>query len=146
MSQCQHVRPGRRLLVVAAIVLVGGLAACSSTSRVQVRCDPTINEGLLLTVDLVQVNDDEARQIQQTGDQWFYSDLRRQLSLRTKTVAVEGGCSEKIELTRSKRHDILAVVADYHGSTQMIFKTKKEWLGKTLELDLHDTHLTLEED
>lgn len=145
MSRSEPASPVRRLLVVSALLLAGSLTACSSTSRVTVGCDPTINNGLLLTVDLVQVNDEEARQIQQTGDQWFYSDLRRQLSLRTKTIAVEGGCHETVELTRQKHHEMLAVIADYHGATQMVFKTKQEWLGKKLTLRLHDTYLTIEE-
>jgi hypothetical protein len=145
MTRVRPARLRRWSLAAACSLLIGALGACSSTSRIEVRCDPSINEGLLLTVDLVQVSDEEARQIQQTGDQWFYSDLRRQLALRTKTIAVEGGCSQKVELTRHKHHDILAVIADYHGSTQMVFKGKKEWLGRTLDLGLHDTHLTIEE-
>jgi hypothetical protein len=125
-------------------------AGCASSSSISVRCDPRINDGLLLTVDLVQIADAEVPQIKQAGDQWFYSDLRRQLEPRTKTVAVTGGCSKEVQLEPRKGYDTLAVIADYksagsdtsRGSIQFVPKT--EWRGKTLRLDVHDSALTIQ--
>jgi hypothetical protein len=137
---------GLAALVCAALA---SAPACTSTTSFQLSCDPVVNDGLLLTVDLIQVNEDEALQIRQAGDNWFYSDLRRQLSLRTRTVAVEGSCRTKVTLTHHKKHDILAVVADYQfpasdrTQTHMQFKSKNEWRGKKLELQIHNTYLNV---
>lgn len=138
-------------LVLTALLAVPTLllAGCSSTTQLHFACDPQVNGGLLLTIDLVEVNQAEAQQIRQVGDQWFYSDLRRQLGLRTRTIAVRGGCAESVDLQRQKGYDILAVISDYQFATSdtskghMQFFSKDQWLGKKLVVDIHDTYLTV---
>lgn len=132
---------------LAALVLAAG---CASQSNLNVICDPVVNDGLLLTVDLVQVNDMEAQQIQQLGEEWFYSDLRRQLAMRTRTVALEGNCKTTVTLSLHKDYDILAVIADYQfapgdrSQSHMQFKNAKEWKKSTLDIKVHNAYLTVE--
>lgn len=132
----------------AAALLLALAAGCASSSSLHFRCDPEINEGLLLTVDLVQVNEAEIAQIRQAGDQWFYSDLRRQLEPRTRTVAVEGGCDTTVKLTPRKGYDTLAVVSDYKSSGSssgnMQFHPKTAWKGKTLQVRVGGSTLSVQ--
>jgi hypothetical protein len=139
------------ILSVPAVVAFLLASGCASSASVSFHCDPRINDGLLLTVDLVQIADAEMPQIKQAGDQWFYSDLRRQLEPRTKTVAVAGGCAKEVQLEPRKGYDTLAVIADYksaggdtsRGSIQ--FLPKAAWRGKTLRVQVHDTMLNVEQ-
>jgi hypothetical protein len=134
----------RKSLALLAAVLVSG---CASATNLRFRCEPQINETLLLTIDLVQVNEEEIAQIRQTGDQWFYSDLRRQLEPRTRTVAVEGGCDTRVSLEPRKGYDTLAVISDYKagGSAagNMQFRSKEQWKGKTLDVQVGNSVLTI---
>ncbi len=131
-----------------ALALLALLAAgCASPSTLSFRCDPDINDGLLLTIDLVQVNEAEAAQIRQSGDQWFYSELRRQLEPRTRTVAVEGGCNTSVKLTPVKGYDTLAVISDYksagNSSGNLVFREKAAWKGKKMEVQVQNAVLTI---
>lgn len=147
---------GRAGLVVAAVcVLAGG--SCGVTSKLSRKsalhfaCGPQVNEGVLLTIDVVLVNEVEAAQIRQVGDGWFSSPLRRQLELRTTTIAVRGGCDEKVEIAKQKGYEILAVIAEYASAGtgaaggNMQFRTKKEWEGKKLEVSVQNAYLTISE-
>lgn len=147
----QKITRGRRAGEATLIVLLAALTlGCSSQTTFQVVCDGRINNGLLLTIDLVQVSEEEAQQIRQEGKDWFYSDLRRQLQPRTRTIAVRGGCRESVGLSPQKGYKVLAIVADYQFETtdptrgHMEFRNKDEWHGKRLELAVHDTYLTIE--
>lgn len=144
--------------VGAALTL--GAIGCASSSTAHFVCDARVNDGLLLTIDLIEVADEEAQQIRQTGDDWFYSDLRRQLAGRTKTIAVKGGCDERIDLTvltakekvlrKKKGYGILAVIGDYQTrggeriSGSMQFLDREQWKGKTTLVRVHDAYLTIE--
>jgi hypothetical protein len=136
----------RKCLLLTLLVLAAG--GCASSSTLRFRCEPQINEALLLTIDLIQVNEAEIVQIRQTGDQWFYSELRRQLEPRTRTVAVEGGCDTKVSLTPRKGYDALAVISDYKsgGSSagNMQFRSKEQWKGKTLDVKVGNSVLTIQ--
>lgn len=142
----------RRIAPPAFLALLALLAlsmGCASPASLHFRCEPQINEGLLLTVDLIQVNDAEAPQIRQAGDQWFYSDLRRQLEPRTRTVAVQGGCDTTVQIAGRKGYDTLAIVADFKtgsgsGGT-LQFRSKKEWDGKKLLLRVQGNTLIVTE-
>jgi hypothetical protein len=135
----------RKCLLLALAALAVG---CASSSTLRFRCEPQINEGLLLTVDLVQVNEAEIAQIRQAGDQWFYSDLRRQLEPRTRTVAVEGGCDTKVSLQPRKGYDTLAVISDYksggNAAGNMQFRPKEQWKGKMLDVRVGGAVLTIQ--
>jgi len=142
---------GRRILTVAigaALVLL--TAGCASQSVVRFLCDSRVNDGVLLTIDLIQVNESEAAQIRQVGSKWFYSPLRPQLALRTKTIAVKGGCAETVELAKPKKgYDILAIVAEYQTATSdrpegnMVFRMKKDWQGERLLVAVRDAYLSV---
>ena len=132
------------------VILLAALAAgCASPSAFRFRCEPEINEGLLLTVDLVQVNDSEIAPIRQTGDEWFYSDLRRQLEPRTRTVAVQGGCDTTVKIAPQKGYDTLAIISDFKSGTgsagNMQFRPKAQWKGKTLQVRVQGSLLTIQE-
>ena len=147
MRKRRSLAAARRALPV--LLLVGALAGCASPASLHFRCEPQINEGLLLTVDLIEVSDAEVPQIRQAGDQWFYSDLRRQLEPRTRTVAVQGGCDTVVKLPPRKGFDTLAVIADFKsgsGATgNMQFRPKGDWAGKSLLLRVQGNVLTLQE-
>jgi hypothetical protein len=137
------------LALCGGAALLAVLAGCASSTSLRFRCDPEINEGLLLTVDLVQVNESEVPQIRQAGDQWFYSDLRRQLEPRTRTVAVQGGCDTTVKLESRKGYDTLAILSDFKsgsGSTSSVqFRQKAEWQGKSLQLRIQGSTLIIQE-
>ncbi len=139
----------QRIAPLVLLALAALLASCASPAALHFRCEPQINEGLLLTVDLVQVNDAEAPQIRQAGDQWFYSDLRRQLEPRTRTVAVQGGCDTTVQLPARKGYDTLAIISDFKSGSgaggSMQFRAKKEWDGKKLLLRVQGNNLIVQE-
>jgi hypothetical protein len=131
------------------VVFSAALAAsCASTSSFHFRCDPLVNEGLLLTIDLVQINEAEVAPIRQAGDQWFYSDLRRQLEPRIRTLAVEGRCDTTVKLAPRKGYDTLAVISDYKSNGDsagtLQFWQKKDWKGKTLQVRVGATTLSIQ--
>lgn len=147
-----------------AMIAIAGLAiltgACSSTSQAQFNCDSHINDGLLLAIDLVEVTDEEVKQIQEAGDDWFTSPARDQLRNRIKTISVPGGCSENVELAsltssekylrKKKGYGTLAVIAEYQTITgdstkpRMIFKDRTQWKGKTTLFRVHEDYLSVE--
>jgi hypothetical protein len=139
----------RRPALLALLAVMALLAGCASPASLHFRCEPQINEGLLLTVDLIQVNDAEAPQVRAAGDQWFYSDLRRQLEPRTRTVAVQGGCDTTVSLPSRKGYDTLAIVSDFKSGSgsggNMMFRPKKEWDGKKLLLRVQGNQLIVQE-
>lgn len=145
-------KPPQRALTAASIgaaaLLAGLLAGCASPATFQFTCTPDINDGLLLTVDLVQVDEAEAAQIRQLGEQWFYSDLRRQLAPRLSTVAVEGGCNTTAKITAQKGYETLAIVSDYKGggagaSGNVQTRGKGQWKGKKLQVQVGSASLTV---
>ena len=74
-----------------------------SQTTIFVTCDGRVNDGVLLTLDFVQVNDAEAREINGlVGAEWFYSDLRNSLKLRTETITVSGNCETQLPLLFKK--------------------------------------------
>lgn len=140
----------RALQTIVCAALIVTASACASHSVVRFLCDSRVNDGVLLTIDLIQVNESEAAQIRQAGSKWFYSPLRPQLALRTKTIAVKGGCSETVELAKpQKGYDILAIVAEYQTATtdrpegNMVFRMKKDWQGERLLVSVRDTYVSV---
>lgn len=147
--------------VTIAFVVVGLLtmASCSSTTVVDFACASEVNEGLLLTIDVVQIDDSEMQQVRQLASDWFSSDLRRQLEFRTKTITVRGNCAERVEFAAKKGFDVLAVIADYYSAaedptdTYMKFLSKKEigrgikvmfWKGDKLEIRVEEDQLAVQ--
>ncbi len=143
-------RGGALLATALGAAVVLGTVGCASQTVVRFLCDSRVNDGVLLTIDLIQVNESEAAQIRQAGGKWFYSPLRPQLAMRTKTIAVKGGCAETVELAKAQKgYDILAIVAEYQtaptdrGEGNMIFRTKKDWQGEKLLVSVRDTYLSV---
>ena len=142
----KHGKPANRLRLGIGTLLVAALmTGCATSSTLRFDCERTINDGLLLTIDVVQITDQEEEEIRQVGDDWFYSDLRRQLGARTQTVGAEGGCRETVVLRPLKGYDRLAVIADYQFEgrqtrAQMEFR---DWEGTTLRVRVGNRHLTI---
>ncbi len=132
-------------LALLALLAVG----CASSSTLRFRCEPVINDELLLTTDVILIQDSEIAAVRETGDQWFYSDLRRQLEPRTRTVAVEGGCDTSVKVAPRKGYDVLAVISDYKStgssSGNMQFLRKEQWKGKTMQVRVGASTLTIQE-
>jgi len=134
--------------------------ACSSTSQALFQCDSHINDGLLLAIDLIEVDDEEVKQIQDAGKDWFTSPVRDQLRNRTKTISVPGGCQETVELQslsssekylkKKKGYGTLAVIAEFQTSSgdsskpHMIFRPRDQWKGKTVVLRIHEDYIAIE--
>ena len=153
-------RYSKTVLAGLAVVLAITNWACSSTSQAQFSCDARINDGLLLAIDLVQVNDEEVKQIQAAGEEWFTSPVRDQLRNRTKTISVPGGCSESVELEsltttekylkKKKGYGTLAVIAEYQtisgdsSKPNIVFRTRQEWKGKKTLFRVHEDYLSVE--
>ena len=124
------------------------LPFAGSSATLRFRCEPVINDGLLLTTDVITLEESEIAAVRETGDEWFYSELRRQLQPRTQTVAVQGGCDTAVEIAPRKGYDVLAVISDYKstGSStgNMQFLRKEEWKGKTLQVRVGASTLTIQ--
>jgi hypothetical protein len=135
---------GTGALALLALLAVG----CASSSTLHFRCEPVINDELLLTTDVIVIQDSEIAAIRDTGDEWFYSELRRQLEPRTRTVAVEGGCDTAVQIAPRKGYDTLAVISDYKGAGSatgnMRFLRKEEWKGKKLQVKVGAGTLTIQ--
>ena len=144
---------------IAGIIALTGLG-CASSSLVQLACqDPVVNEGLVLTVDLVLVGELDARDIQRMGaEEWFYSDQRRALEDYKTSVSVETargapsrGCNRTVTLPtlkgrEKKELNRLAVIADYKsgggsggGSVEIL--RQDQWSGRTVQVSLFEGHL-----
>jgi hypothetical protein len=154
------------LIIGTALKMAGVLAvcalgwACASTSKAVFTCDSRINDGLLLAIDLIEVTDEEVKQIQDAGEHWFTSPVRDQLRHRIKTISVPGGCHEIVELqslTRSEKYlrkkkgyGTLAVIAEYQtisgdsSKPHMVFRSRKEWKGRTTRFKVHENYITVE--
>lgn len=143
-SSMRRHRAGVGAVALLALLAVG----CASSSTLRFRCEPVINDELLLTTDVILIQDSEIAAVRETGDQWFYSDLRRQLEPRTRTVAVEGGCDTAVQIAPRKGYDVLAVISDYKstGSStgNMQFLRKEEWKGKKLQVKVGASTLTIQ--
>ena len=146
--------PAPLRFVCGALVIFAGLTlgACSTSSTFNFEAEPRINNGLLLTIDLVQVTDSEEQQIRDLGDEWFYSDLRRRLGSRTRTVTLEGSDRKTVTLVPDKgcKECVrLAIIADYqfddgrNQKTQMEFRGKESWRGKSMRVKVFDRYLTI---
>jgi hypothetical protein len=150
--------PVARAALPAVMLTALGLASgCATTATVRFSCDRQINEGLLLTVDVVQVDEREAQEILRIGDDWFYSDLRRQLSPRTTTISVETpsdavavrACDRTVSVSPRKGYDTLLVIADYKGvgsdsgQRHLELIEKPQWKGGTVRVALRDSYLTV---
>ena len=148
--QTTESKPPYRL--VPLLILLALSVGCASSSTFQFGCDNPINDGLLLTVDLVQIDDAEERQIREVGEDWFYSDLRRQLGARTRTITVEGGCRQTVTVPLIKDYERLAVIADYQfegrdrRKGQIEFLGKNAWRGKKLTVRVLNTYLIVTRD
>ncbi len=138
--------PARWLVRLTGALAVAVLASgCASQTVFNFECERMINDGLLLTIDVIQISDREEEEIRQVGDEWFYSDLRRQLGSRTRTVAAEGGCRDTVALARQKGYDRLAIIADYQFEgrqtrAQMEFM---DWQGETMRVRVQNRYLTI---
>lgn len=148
-----------RLCVVVACCALG--CGCASTSQAVFTCDSHINDGLLLAIDLIEVTDEEVKQIQEAGETWFTSPAREQLRHRTKTISVPGGCHETVELqslTRSEKflrkkkgYGTLAVIAEYQtisgdsSKPNIVFRERKDWKGRTTRFSVHENYIAVEE-
>ncbi len=149
--------PCSTMMVLPLVMLVTTLCACSSTSRVTFLCDHQVNDGIVLTIDLIEVADDEVQQIQSAGRDWFYSPLRREMAHRIKTVTVKGDCDTTVDLSKlgakekvlrkRKGYGTLAIIAEYKSSYDrghMRFLPYKQWKGKTFVVRVHNINLTID--
>lgn len=148
------------LFVLAVLAMV--LCGCGSSGAGKVgkrgggnatlflKCAARINEGLVVTVDLVQTSEQEAQQIRQLGSEWFYSELRKQVASRSQTIAVTGGCNEAIRVMGRRGYEVLAILADYRSQggsipeATMHFREWGEWRGKKLVVSLNEGDLKVE--
>ncbi len=143
--------------LLAAIALFS--SGCSGISgKVDFRCGPAINGGLLLTVDVIRATEAETQQIQQQGEKWFYNDMRFALRNRVQTItfpAPDGQlrCDRTIVFEPIKgreERDLknLVVIADYKYQTPnptgyIVVLPRDRWQGKTITVSVQDRELTV---
>jgi len=138
-----------RLLVAALLALAA--TGCTTNATFNFEAEAQINDDLLLTIDLVQITDSEEQQIRDLGDEWFYSDLRRRLGSRTRTVTLEGSDRKTVTIVPDKsckECTRLVIIADYQfegrdQKAQMEFRSKDAWRGKTLRVQVFDRYLSV---
>lgn len=129
------VGPGHLL---AAFGLLLFSVACSHVAAVRFEAEPRINDGLVLTIDVVRASEEEAQRIRQAGAKWFYSPLREELALRRQTVALEGGQTREVEIRPEKKNLVLVVVADFRSESSGELDTDvrlfppEKWVGRKL--------------
>ncbi len=146
LNRTTFVRP-LAILIFLALVTQG----CSTSGTFNFTAEPRINNGLLLTIDMVLISESEEQQIRDLGDEWFYSDLRRRLGSRTRTVTLEGGDRRTVTLVPDKgckECTRLGIIADYKyegrdQKVQMEFRSKESWKGQTLQIRVFDRHLEI---
>ncbi len=149
--------PRPRLLPLAAPLLVLTTllgTGCSSIGTVQFRCDPQINGGLLLTVDVVRADETQTQQIRQLGEKWFYDPMRESLRDRISTVTfpVEGSalCERVVEIPvpKEKLVKYLVIIADYKyqnpdPTKQLVVLPREKWAGQKVKIGVHDKDLSV---
>jgi hypothetical protein len=144
----------RRSVSMLGLVLVLAAASCSSSASVRFRCDSQLNGGLLLTVDVVRATEEQARQIQQLGEKWFYDSMRDSLRERVTTVTFpmkDGGgeCVRDVKVPMGSKDKYLMIVADYRFqspdvSKQIVSLSRERWKGATVRIGVHDRELSVE--
>ena len=144
----------RRSVSVLGLVLALAAASCSSSASLRFRCDSPLNGGLLLTVDVVRATEDQARQIQQLGEKWFYDSMRDTLRDRVTTVTFpmkdgSGACVRDLKIPMGSKDKYLMIVADYRFqspdvSKQIVSLGRDRWKGDTIRIAVHDRELSVE--
>jgi len=144
----------RRSVSVLGLVLAFAAASCSTSASVRFRCDSPLNGGLLLTVDVVRATEDQARQIQQLGEKWFYDSMRDTLRERVTTVTFpikdgSGACVRDLKIPMGSKDKYLVIVADYKFqnpdmSKQIVSLPTERWKGDTVRIAVHDRELSVE--
>jgi hypothetical protein len=133
---------------LASLVL---LNACSSLSSVDFRCDPQVNGGLALTIDVVRATEAETQQIRSLGEKWFYDRMREGLRDRLETVTFTADGSKERTVTVSKvgKDDkYLCVVADYKfqnpdPTKHVVVLPREKWLGQKVKIAVRDRELVV---
>jgi predicted component of type VI protein secretion system len=145
-------RTASAALLLSALLIAG----CSSSARLQFRCDNPINGGLLLTVDVVRASEDQARLIQSLGERWFYDPNRETLrssgGITTVTFPTNdptGQCTRDVTIPVTGRDKYLVIVADYKyqspdTSKQVVTLSRDKFKGSTLRIAVHDRELSVE--
>jgi predicted component of type VI protein secretion system len=143
-----------RRVAVLVLPLVLFAAACSSSANLRFRCDSQINGGLLLTVDVVRATDEQARQIQSTGEKWFYDPLRDTMRERITTVTFPtkdagGDCVREVKVPMGSKDRYVVVVADYRfqspdASRHVVSLSREKWKGDTIRIAVKDRELIVE--
>jgi hypothetical protein len=150
-SGAARIRRAAYALILSGLLLS---AACSSSANLRFRCDSQINGGLLLTVDVVRATDEQARQIQSTGEKWFYDPLRDTMRERITTVTfptkdAEGVCVRDVKIPMGSKDKYVVVVADYRfqspdASRHVVSLSRERWKGDTVRIAVKDRELIVE--
>lgn len=119
---------GSRFLLVAAVLLLGLVSACSGTQKAIVTfdCAREINKGLLLSVDLIWADETEKKEILLIGpEEWWLSDYRNKKLVEPQLtmMTLRGGCSSIVVDTRIQKEGAsLIIFADYRGVAEKKFQ------------------------
>lgn len=150
-----HTIPSRLARLTALGLAMVGLAVavgCSSgTAKVAFSCGAKINNGTLLTVDVVRATESEVEKIRPLGEQWFYSPLRESLRGRTQTATFsqeERPCEKTVAVSAGKEGKFLVIVADYSSPAAdpgryFVVLGPDRWRGRTLQVKVGDQDLSV---
>lgn len=111
-------------LLLTVALLCGLVSGCRTMgmgrrAAVLLECDPQINEGLILSVDLIWADERGQKEILNIGpDRWFSHDYRWGLTETHLTrLDLRGGGSRQVNLRAPSGAVVLIVFADYGNVT-----------------------------
>ncbi|MCG3195282.1 MAG: hypothetical protein DIJKHBIC_04559 [Thermoanaerobaculia bacterium] len=143
----------RRFLALSVLAGAILLPACSTpVAKIDFRCNSSrINDGNLLTVDVVRATEGDVREIQQLGEKWFYEAKRMSMGEKVKTVAFpapDGTCDRMIEVPAAKGEKFLVVIADYKFQTADASQYVKvlpaeKWAGRKIRISIQERELII---
>jgi hypothetical protein len=142
----------RALLLAAALLAAAAGAACAArAARLRFDCARGLNDGLLLTVDVVRATGPQAERVQRLRERWFYDEARRQMGERVRTLTFSAddpcGCREQAVEVRAGADDrFLVVIGDFRRGNPadgrgLVVLPRNEWAGRALLVSLRGGEL-----
>jgi hypothetical protein len=124
------------LLVCLALSGCGGPKYTDVT--LDINADSSINEGVLLPIDVIAVNESKAESVLSISpEEWFGNDMRERLtSEEIQKLAIKGGGTRNVTVKVRSEVGRIIIYADYENTSGrdrqqiIIFPKKAEFLNK----------------
>jgi hypothetical protein len=114
-------RSGRAIVMVICLFMLVGCGK-SSSMMVTIVSEPDINDGVLLPMDIMAVNEDKTDQILEIGpEDWFGDSLRDSMRPGAKgnvhRLAIDADSKKVVEVKLAEDVERVVVFADFETST-----------------------------